>query len=72
MQDLLFQLNLEYNIALIVATHNHEFADKIGRRVELRDGQLICWLVVQFRNLYNNGSILLIEWKPWQLWRADF
>jgi len=39
-QELLFQLNLEYNIALIVATHNHEFADKIGRRVELRDGQL--------------------------------
>jgi lipoprotein-releasing system ATP-binding protein len=39
-QELLFQLNLEYNIALIVATHNHDFADKIGRRVELRDGQL--------------------------------
>lgn len=39
-QQLLFQLNLEKKIALIVATHNHEFADKIGRRVELRDGQL--------------------------------
>jgi lipoprotein-releasing system ATP-binding protein len=39
-QQLLFQLNQEKKIALIVATHNHEFADKIGRRVELRDGQL--------------------------------
>ena len=40
-QELLFQLNQEKNIALIVATHNLEFAGKIGRRVELRDGQLI-------------------------------
>ena len=40
-QDLLFQLNQEKKIALIVATHNREFAEKIGRRVELRDGQLI-------------------------------
>jgi len=40
-QDLLFQLNQEKKIALIVATHNREFADKIGRRVELRDGRLI-------------------------------
>jgi lipoprotein-releasing system ATP-binding protein len=39
-QDLLFQLNEEKKIALIVATHNREFAHKIGRRVELRDGQL--------------------------------
>jgi lipoprotein-releasing system ATP-binding protein len=40
-QELLFQLNEEKNIALVVATHNRDFADKIGRRVELRDGQLI-------------------------------
>ena len=40
-QELLFQLNQENKIALIVATHNREFADKIGRRVELRDGLLI-------------------------------
>lgn len=40
-QELLFQLNEEKKIALIVATHNREFADKIGRRVELRDGVLI-------------------------------
>ena len=40
-QELLFQLNQEKKIALIVATHNREFADKIGRRVELRDGVLM-------------------------------
>ncbi|HET9917809.1 MAG TPA: ABC transporter ATP-binding protein [Candidatus Binatia bacterium] len=40
-QELLFELNQETRIALIVATHSREFADKIGRRVELRDGQLI-------------------------------
>lgn len=39
-QELLFQLNQEKKIALIVATHNREFAEKIGRRVELRDGRL--------------------------------
>ncbi|MGZ8485673.1 MAG: ABC transporter ATP-binding protein [Candidatus Binatia bacterium] len=39
-QELLFQLNQEQKIALIVATHNHEFANRIGRRIELRDGQL--------------------------------
>jgi len=39
-QELLFQLNQEKKIALIVATHNHEFANRIGRRIELRDGQL--------------------------------
>jgi lipoprotein-releasing system ATP-binding protein len=39
-QDLLFRLNEENGVALIVATHNREFASKIGRRVELRDGHL--------------------------------
>jgi lipoprotein-releasing system ATP-binding protein len=39
-QDLLFRLNEENGVALIVATHNREFAAKIGRRVELRDGRL--------------------------------
>ena len=39
-QDLLFQLNREKGIALIVATHNREFAEKIGRRMELQAGQL--------------------------------
>ena len=39
--ELLFRLNEEHNIALIVATHNREFADKIGRRAVLKDGKLI-------------------------------
>jgi lipoprotein-releasing system ATP-binding protein len=40
-QDLLFRLNEEKGIALIVATHNWEFAAKIGRRVELKAGRLV-------------------------------
>ena len=40
-QDLLFRLNQEKGIALIVATHNREFAEKIGRRMELQMGRLI-------------------------------
>lgn len=40
-QELLFRLNEEHNIALIIATHNREFAARIGRRAELKAGQLI-------------------------------
>lgn len=40
-QDLLFRLNAEHNIALVVATHNRDFAEKIGRRMELKDGFLL-------------------------------
>jgi lipoprotein-releasing system ATP-binding protein len=40
-QDLLFRLNEESRIALVVATHNREFAAKIGRRAELRAGQIV-------------------------------
>ncbi len=40
-QELLFRLNQEYKIALVVATHNREFAEKIGRLVELKAGELI-------------------------------
>jgi lipoprotein-releasing system ATP-binding protein len=40
-QDLLFRLNEESRIALVVATHNREFAEKIGRRAELRAGQIV-------------------------------
>jgi lipoprotein-releasing system ATP-binding protein len=39
-QDLLFRLNQEVGIALIVATHNRGFAEKIGRQMELREGRL--------------------------------
>lgn len=38
--ELLFELNEKRGVALIVATHNREFAEKIGRQMELRDGQL--------------------------------
>jgi lipoprotein-releasing system ATP-binding protein len=39
-QELLFRLNEEAGIALIVATHNRGFAEKIGRQMELREGRL--------------------------------
>lgn len=39
-QDLLFRLNEEQGVALVIATHNREFAERIGRRVELRKGRL--------------------------------
>jgi lipoprotein-releasing system ATP-binding protein len=39
-QNLLFRLNEEHGIGLIVATHNRQFAAKIGRQAELKDGQL--------------------------------
>ena len=39
-QELLFRLNEEARIALIVATHNRGFAEKIGRQMELREGRL--------------------------------
>jgi lipoprotein-releasing system ATP-binding protein len=39
-QELLFRLNAEHKIALVVATHNRDFAVRIGRRVELKDGLL--------------------------------
>ncbi|MBI2999973.1 MAG: ABC transporter ATP-binding protein [Deltaproteobacteria bacterium] len=39
-QDLLFRLNEERGVALVVATHNRRFAAKIGAQVELRDGRL--------------------------------
>ena len=39
-QELLFRLNAENGAALIVATHNREFAAKIGQQAELRRGQL--------------------------------
>jgi lipoprotein-releasing system ATP-binding protein len=51
-QDLLFRLNQEKGIALVVATHNREFAEKIGRRLELKDGQLVPWSALGDKRLY--------------------
>ena len=39
-QELLFGLNEEAGLALVVATHNRRFAERIGRQVELREGRL--------------------------------
>jgi lipoprotein-releasing system ATP-binding protein len=39
-QQLLFQLNQDHGIAMLVATHNQEFARKIGRQVRLNAGKL--------------------------------
>ena len=39
-QELLFGLNEEGGIALVVATHNRRFAERIGRQMELREGRL--------------------------------
>jgi lipoprotein-releasing system ATP-binding protein len=39
-QDLLFRLNEEQGIALMIATHNREFAQKIGRQIALKAGKL--------------------------------
>jgi lipoprotein-releasing system ATP-binding protein len=39
-QDLLFKLNEQQGIALIIATHNGEFAQKIGRQIRLKAGKL--------------------------------
>jgi lipoprotein-releasing system ATP-binding protein len=39
-QDLLFKLNEEQGIALIIATHNREFAQRIGRQIALKAGKL--------------------------------
>ncbi len=39
-EKLLFQLNVERGVSLVVATHNWQFARRIGRQVELREGGL--------------------------------
>lgn len=38
--DLLLELNRDQNVTLLVVTHNHALAKRIGRTLELRDGQL--------------------------------
>jgi len=53
-QALLFRLNQEKGIALVVATHNREFAEKIGRRVELKEGQLFPLATLGDKQLYKS------------------
>ncbi|MGH7198150.1 MAG: ATP-binding cassette domain-containing protein, partial [Candidatus Omnitrophota bacterium] len=40
-QELLFRLNREAGIALVVATHNRRFSEKFGMQMELREGRLL-------------------------------
>jgi lipoprotein-releasing system ATP-binding protein len=39
-ENLLFRLNEEKGVAFIVATHNRQFAARMGRHMELRGGRL--------------------------------
>ena len=39
-ENLLFRLNENQGVALVVATHNRQFSAKMGRRLELREGRL--------------------------------
>ncbi len=39
-QDLMFQLNSEHGVALLVVTHDASFARRCTRRLELQDGRL--------------------------------
>jgi len=39
-ENLLFGLNEDRGLALVVATHNWQFARRIGRQMELREGRL--------------------------------
>ncbi len=39
-ENLLFRLNENQGVALVVATHNRQFSAKMGRQLELREGRL--------------------------------
>jgi lipoprotein-releasing system ATP-binding protein len=38
--DLLLRLNREEGLALVIATHNQRFAEKMSRQTEIVDGQI--------------------------------
>ena len=40
-EDILFTLNREHGITLIVVTHDEELAARCDRRIQIRDGQII-------------------------------
>jgi lipoprotein-releasing system ATP-binding protein len=40
LHDLFFQLRDEHGVAMVVATHNHELADRADRVLQLREGRL--------------------------------
>ena len=39
--DLLYELQNKFNMALLIVTHNMEIANKLDRRIHLRDGKII-------------------------------
>ncbi len=40
LHDLFFQLRDEHGVAMLIATHNHELADRADRVLQLREGRL--------------------------------
>lgn len=40
-EDILFDLNREHGITLIVVTHDEDLAARCDRRIEIRDGQIV-------------------------------
>ena len=40
-EDILFGLNRDEGITLVVVTHDDDLADRCGRRIELQDGQIV-------------------------------
>ncbi|MGO1543607.1 MAG: ABC transporter ATP-binding protein [Gulosibacter sp.] len=40
-EDILFTLNREHGITLIIVTHDHELASRCDRRIQIRDGRII-------------------------------
>ena len=39
--DLLFRLNREEGVAIVIATHNHELAERMERQLKIKDGHII-------------------------------
>jgi len=40
-EDLLFELNQEHGITLVIVTHDEDLAARAGRRIYLRDGRIV-------------------------------
>jgi putative ABC transport system ATP-binding protein len=40
-EDILFALNREHGITLVVVTHDEELAERCDRRIQVRDGEIL-------------------------------